>query len=151
MRRPSQFRNPGAVIRWLSLSSFICSGPEARKEKEWNQVLRAGCILQYNRRASPVTGGLGEGQGKHKAQPQCFHAQPVPQRFFGSFCIAAKGTRPAGRNISRPAHRRNIQVGGHMGPPLRFLKLPGVSARWGHRALHSCNDSKGASHRPTQQ
>ena len=102
LRQLSQFGNPGADIR--RLLPFVTSypGPEARKEKERNHVIRAGWNLQYNGRASPVTGGLGEGQGKHKAKPQCFHAQPFPQRFFGSFCIAAKGTRPAGRNPLTP-------------------------------------------------
>ena len=58
-----------------------------------------------------------------------------------------KSTSPGGETSPRPnsrsARRRKLQMGGHMGPPLRFLKLLCVSARWGHRALHSCDDSKG--------
>ena len=77
----SQFGNPGADIQRLLRSSFIYLGPKARKEKERNRVLRAGRIAQYYTSTSPVSGGLGDGRGKHKAQPQCFHAQPVPQRF----------------------------------------------------------------------
>ena len=58
---------------------------------------RAGQRAEHSRatsRASPVKGGPGEGKGKHEAQPKCFHTPPLPRRFFGSFCIAAKGTRP---------------------------------------------------------
>ena len=33
-----------------------------------------------------------------RRKPQVFPKSHVPRRFFGSFCIAAKGTRPVGRN-----------------------------------------------------
>ena len=67
-------------------------------------------IARLLARSPRLNGGPGGGKGKHQTFPEClcFHTPPHPRRFFGSFCITAKGTR-------RPEAAKH--PGGHR-PPL---------------------------------
>lgn len=73
-------------------------------------------IARLLARSPRLNGGPGGGKGKHQTFPEClcFHTPPHPRRFFGSFCITAKGTRSAERNspLFIKTHKKTGTLGG---------------------------------------